>query len=141
MICKKRGNIVNENLHEFAEVKVYLDEDLTVEYNSNSDVFVEDYYGSEIYIKVTPQAQFTLAIAKYIYKNETENSEIEVYKKLEIYLRNNLRELEFTADDPMNPGETLEYNHKIIINGEVVTLVSFYINEPTYSFEFYYIVD
>ena len=125
---------------EFSTIEVFLDEACTIPYVKTEDLVINDYYGTNVYIKITPDANYAVVITNHIVYFESVDYERDRTVSIAIVTKNGgTYNLVLNGANPMGDG-TVAYTDKIVINGTEVetTTTSITVSDSQYVIDLYY---
>ena len=133
--------LVNTGIDDYSRIEMFLDEDCTVPYVQSQEVLAVDYYGNDVYIKITPNQGYSLVITNYIYRLNNVDFEIVAFAKVEVVEMDGLYTIDHTQKDYTNPSTDIEYDDKTMLNGTQLFEASFEVELSEYSIDLYYITN
>lgn len=135
------GNLIANNIDDYSTIEVYLDEDCTVPYVQSQDVLVVDYYGNDIYLKITPNQGYSLLVTNYIYRYDNIDVENVAFSKVEIVEMGGPYIIDHTQKDYTDPNADIEYDDKTVLNGTQLFEASFDVELSEYLIDLYYMTN
>lgn len=133
--------LVNTGIDDYSRIEMFLDEDCTVPYVQGQDVLAVDYYGNDVYLKITPNQGYSLVITNYIYRLNNVDFEIVAFAKVEVVEMDGLYTIDYTQKDYTDPNTDIEYDDKTMLNGTQLFEASFEVELSEYSIDLYYITN
>lgn len=135
----------SEGMDNFSSIAIYLDEAHTVRYDSTVDIYVNDFYGNDIYIEITPDEGYSVILTCYYIYFEDVDYEYELMTTVEIVVKDHEYTMSLEGINPKydsNDPESelvVNYDDKITLDGETVTTTTFTPTENEYHVKLYYI--
>lgn len=120
------------DIDDYSVIRIYLDKNNTTAYQSNVDVIVTDYYGTDVYVDINVNNGYSLIITNYRGYFTDVDYEYNMLSKLEIVeINGGMYTMEYTFGGN-------EHDDKVLVNGNVAVGASFEVVLDEYYIELYY---
>ena len=139
--------LVANNIDEYATIAIYTDAICSQEYSSAEDVIVDDYFGTDIYIMIEADEGYSVVVTNYTVRFDNIDFETVVGSMIEVVEKTGTYDLAkayinpdydpFEEEGPENP-MYVDFDDRILINGNSVSGDSFEVAEPSYIIEYCY---
>ena len=136
---------ISKGFDNYSTINLFIDKDCTIPYDPNTDIIISDFYGTDIYIVITPNENYSLVLTSYTIYFSDIAYEYELVVAAELVLTNQEYSIDLAGINPHYdenvPGSplTIDYDDKIIVNGETTTETTLTPTLKEYHINLYYI--